>query len=111
MGKVLAITVRKGGVAKTMTTASLGIGHARQDKKVLLIDSDNQHSLTIDLTGIEITLMPIIGWEITLKRYTSGVKLSYDFTLIDTSLTADSLTVNALVTTYKSLVGEVMKRA
>ena len=41
MGKVLAITNRKGGTGKTMTTVSLAAFLARQDKKVLIIDADN----------------------------------------------------------------------
>lgn len=47
MSKVIAITNRKGGVGKTMTAASLSIGLARFGKKVLIIDADSQHSLTI----------------------------------------------------------------
>jgi chromosome partitioning protein len=49
MGKVIVITARKGGTAKTTTTASLGVGLARQGKKVLLLDTDNQYSLTISM--------------------------------------------------------------
>ena len=49
MGKVLAVTNRKGGCGKTMTTASLGVGLARQGMKTLVIDADSQHSLTISL--------------------------------------------------------------
>ncbi|MDR2443916.1 MAG: ParA family protein, partial [Deltaproteobacteria bacterium] len=39
----------KGGVGKTMTAASLGFGLARQGKRVLLLDCDSQHSLTVSL--------------------------------------------------------------
>jgi chromosome partitioning protein len=49
MGKVLVIGNRKGGCGKSMTTASLGVGLARQDKKTLLIDADSQHSLTVSM--------------------------------------------------------------
>ena len=49
MGKTYFIGARKGGVGKTMTTASLGIGLAREGKKVLLIDADSQSSLTVSL--------------------------------------------------------------
>lgn len=49
MGKTIFIGARKGGVGKTMTAASLGVGLARQGKRTLLIDADSQHSLTVSL--------------------------------------------------------------
>ena len=52
MAKVIAITNQKGGVGKTTTTVNLGIGLQRAGKRVLLIDSDPQGSLSISL-GIE----------------------------------------------------------
>lgn len=49
MGKTIAVSNMKGGVAKTMTAASLGAGLARQGKTVLCLDADAQHSLTVSL--------------------------------------------------------------
>jgi chromosome partitioning protein len=151
MGKVLVITNRKGGCGKSFTTANLGIGLARQGKKVLVIDCDNQHSLTVSmgvkepdklpitiatvlgdiinkkeidpaagiihhaegvdlmpanntLTGIELSIAPLVGREILLKKYLNKVKPLYDYCLLDTSPTLDILTINALAAADSTII-------
>lgn len=76
--KTIALANQKGGVGKTTSAASLGVGLSRQGKKVLLIDADAQGNLTqmlgwaqpdelsptlSDLMGKIITDQPLIPGE------------------------------------------------
>jgi chromosome partitioning protein len=156
MGKILVVTARKGGCGKSMTAASLGVGLARQGKKTLIIDADNQHSLTVSmgvsepdslpvslatvmgdiiakrdidptagiihhaegvdllpannsLTGIELTLAPLIGREIILRKYIDKVKPLYEYVLLDTGPTLDLLTINALAAADSAIIPVIPK--
>ena len=47
--KTIALVNQKGGVGKTTSTLSIGVGLARAGNRVLLVDDDPQNSLTISL--------------------------------------------------------------
>ena len=49
MCKVITVCNQKGGTSKTTSCVNLGIGLAMEGKKVLLVDSDPQGSLSISL--------------------------------------------------------------
>ena len=65
MCKVISISNQKGGTAKSTTAVNLGIGIAREGKRVLLLDCDPQGSMTISLVfpepdDMEVTLSTLM---------------------------------------------------
>ena len=74
---VIAVVNQKGGTAKTTTVENLGIGLAREGKKVLLVDTDPQGSLTISLgyprpDELEITLFDLLNKTINEDNVHAG---------------------------------------
>ena len=61
MSKVIVITSGKGGVGKTTSTANIGAGLARMNKKVVLVDTD------IGLRNLDV----VMGLENRISRYFS----------------------------------------
>ena len=151
MAKIIALSNQKGGVGKSVTATSLGIGLVRKGKKVLIIDCDPQASLTIslgypkpdelsitlanimagiiqdnplpvsegiihhgegidlmpasiELSGVEISLVNALTRETILRQYVQSVKPLYDYILLDTSPSLGMLTINALAAADSVLI-------
>ena len=108
MAKIIAITNRKGGCGKSFTVANLGFGLARQGKKVLCVDTDNQHSLTVSMgikkpDNLPITIANVIMNIIAKKEidptagifhHTEGV----DLMPANNTLTGIELAIAAMLT-------------
>ena len=151
MEKIYSICNQKGGCAKTMTSVSLGIGLAREGKRVLLVDMDAQASMTaslgytqpdqmevtlatvmekimedkplaagegilhhtenidlmpanIELSGMEVSLVNVMGRETIFREYLKMLKDTYDVVILDTMPSLGMLTINALAAADEVLI-------
>jgi ATPases involved in chromosome partitioning len=64
--KIYSVSNQKGGVSKTVSSVNLGIGLARQGRRILLVDIDPQGSLTASLgypqpDQMEVTLATLMA--------------------------------------------------
>ena len=74
---VIAVVNQKGGTGKTTTCENLGVGLALEGKRVLLVDTDPQASLTVSLgnpypDNLSSTLSDMMGKIIMEKPITPG---------------------------------------
>ena len=86
--KITAICNQKGGVGKTVTAVNLGVGLAREGKKVLLVDVDAQGSLTASLgykrpDQMENTLAAILGRIISDEPVSPGEGIIHQAEAVD----------------------------
>ncbi len=93
--QIIACSNQKGGTAKTTTCVNLGIGLAREDKKILLVDCDPQGSLTISLGHPQPDKLPF-----TLSD--AMVRI-----LLDCQPSLGMLTVNALAAANRIITEDV----
>lgn len=148
---ITAVVNQKGGTAKTTTSENLAFGLAREGKRVLLVDTDPQASLTIalgnpqpdnldvtltdlmkkvineepispgegilhhpegvdlvpssiELSGMEVSLVNTMNREKILRQYLDTVKNQYDFILIGCMPSLGMLTINALAAAENALI-------
>lgn len=85
---IYAICNQKGGVGKTQTAVSLGIGLAREGKRVLLVDVDAQGSLTASLgyqqpDQMKVTLADVMGGIIADNPLPVGIGILHNAEGVD----------------------------
>ena len=130
MCKVIVVGNQKGGVGKTTTASNLGIGLAKQGKRVLLVDADAQGSLTASLgfhepdklegtlatimaniineeemePQYEVSLVNVMSRETILRTYIEQQKDRYDYILIDCMPSLGMITINAFASADSILI-------
>ncbi len=107
--KVIAVENQKGGTGKSTTVLNLGVGLARQGKRVLLIDADPQGSLSISLgitrpDDFDITLATVLSNVMQEKAFDD------DLGIIQTDEGVDLMPCNIELSGVESTMFNAMSR-
>lgn len=109
MSKIIAIANQKGGVGKTTTCVNLGIGMARKEKSVLLIDADPQGNLAMCL-GIEEPDSLEVTLESVMKKVVNDAPLDLKEGILHHEEGVDFLPANIELAGLETTLVNVMSR-
>ncbi len=96
MARIIAVAIPKGGTGKTTTVLNLGAALAEAGKRVLLVDTDPQASLTMalgyDVSSLEHTVYTALKYFLT--TFHSQIELTIQKTDIGVDLVPSSIRLN-----------------